>query len=267
MQTPGGVPPNKQRSSARPLGTRSLPHRSPRGQERTDTWSVGGECPSVQSPTNASDFYSFFLCFFFFSSRFIQHQFFLWCCHLVVKKRSRPVFVFCRHRHQGGNEAETQTCDGRAADGGAPNTSPSRQAGHSSEREGGWGSAHTHPPGRWGWGPAHMRSQEDGGQLAHPPLGDGGQLARDGERDQLSRVPGRRGRTGWGAACVRPGRPTPPPPAPGRPHPAPTFTAAGPRARLSSGSAHSATCHHGGATRGSPRTGWCGAGPARQCTA
>lgn len=45
------------------------------------------------------------------------------------------------------------------------------------------------------------------------------------------------------------------------------FTAAGPQARPSSGSAHSATCRRGGATHGSPQTGWCGAGPARQCTA
>lgn len=83
MQTPGGgAPPNKHRSSARPLWTRSLPHWSPRGQERTDTWGVGGECPSVRSPTNASDFYSFFLCFFL-----LFHPtsiFFLWwlssCC-------------------------------------------------------------------------------------------------------------------------------------------------------------------------------------------
>lgn len=45
------------------------------------------------------------------------------------------------------------------------------------------------------------------------------------------------------------------------------FTAVGPQARPSSGSARSATCRRGGATHGSPQTGWCGAGPARQCTA
>ena len=59
-----------------------------------------------------------------------------------------------------------------------------------------------------------------------------------------------------------------PTPSPARPTPGtPTFTAAGPRARPSSGSARSATCHHGDATRVSPRTGWCGAGPAHRCTA
>lgn len=80
----------------------------PRGQEWTDTWSVGGGCPSVRIPTNASDFYSFFLflfcfCFFFISSNI---NCFCGCC-LVVKKKSRPVLVFCRHRHQGRNEADT----------------------------------------------------------------------------------------------------------------------------------------------------------------
>lgn len=139
MQTPGGgAPPNKHRSSARPLWTRSLPHWSPRGQERTDTWSVGGECPSVRSPTNASDFYSFFLCFFL-----LFHPtsiFFCGGCHLVVKKKSHPVLVFCRHRHQGRNEADTnmrQAGRGRAA--GLQTPSLSREASRSSARDEGEG--------------------------------------------------------------------------------------------------------------------------------
>ena len=60
---------------------------------------------------------------------------------------------------------------------------------------------------------------------------------------------------------------SPPPPGCGPLPQGLTFTAAGPRAPPSSGSARSATCRLGDATRGSPRTGWCGAGPARQYTA
>lgn len=45
------------------------------------------------------------------------------------------------------------------------------------------------------------------------------------------------------------------------------LTAVGPQVRPSSGSARSATCHHGGATHVSLRTGWYGAGPARRYTA
>ena len=80
----------------------------------------------VRSPTNASDFYSFFPCLVFFFFLFHRRQFCVCgcCCHLVFKKKSHLVLVFCRHRHQGRNEADTNMRQaGRAPEGSwAPNT-------------------------------------------------------------------------------------------------------------------------------------------------
>lgn len=48
---------------------------------------------------------------------------------LVVKKKSHPVLVFCRHRHQGRNEADTNMRQAGHLGGRAPNTEsvPRRQ--------------------------------------------------------------------------------------------------------------------------------------------
>lgn len=122
----------------------------PRGARGGQTHGAWGGCPSVRSPTNASDLYSFFLCFVL-----LFHPTSIVCVcggrHLGVQKKSRPVLVLCRHRHQGRNEADTnmrQAGRGRAA--GLQTPSLSREAGRSSGGGGAWGSAHVCPPGGGG---------------------------------------------------------------------------------------------------------------------
>ena len=115
-------------SGGRPWWTRPSPGQSleeARSGQTRGAWVGRGR--KVRSPTNASDFYSFFPCLvFLFFFPFHRHQFCV-CgcrCHLVFKKKSHLVLVFCRHRHQGRNEADTNMRQaGRAPEGSwAPNT-------------------------------------------------------------------------------------------------------------------------------------------------
>lgn len=101
----------------RPCGQVHCP--CPRGQGRTDMWSLGGAWPVGWKPHKCQSFLQLFP-FSFFFIHFSQHQiFFCGChCHLVFKKKSHLVLVFCRHRHRGGTR-QTQTCDRQAVRPGA----------------------------------------------------------------------------------------------------------------------------------------------------
>lgn len=81
-----------------------------------------GAAGRFEAPQTPGLFTAFSLVSFFF--HFIRHQFCVCGCRLVFKKKSHLVLVFCRHRHQGRNEADTNMRQaGRAPEGSwAPNT-------------------------------------------------------------------------------------------------------------------------------------------------
>lgn len=246
-----------------PVDKFTAPVPEARGERTCGAWVGRGQ--SAGSPTNASHFYSFFLLVFFSSISANIKYFFVVVIVILFLKRNHIWSWFSadtgtgeergRHKHATGrpcargrlgskHSVSSETAGGRVSLPRRPSASHPR--GLPGPRGAGWGRPRPRP---------QPRTRPAPGRAPPPPPPRLGPGPSPGPGPAPPR------------AAPRPG----PAPAPPRPRPRPALTggvtAAAPLARPSSGSARSATCRPCGATRGSPRTGWCGAGPARRCTA